>query len=107
MSHLILNFHQFLIKIGNFPRNQPATICGIHTSNFRFGDNVENALKVKEAPQVDNKVVLTPKVLEQKQKLNVLITVSEKYDITKISGVPLEHTKGIHTQLPLRAYIST
>jgi len=59
-----------------------------------MGDNVDNALKVKEAPLIENKLVLRAKEHEQKRKLSNLISISGSDDITSINGVPLEHTKG-------------
>lgn len=68
------------------------SLAGIHTSSIQC--DVNDALKLKEATQIDNKLILQPQEQEQKRRLAKYITITEASDISTISGVPLEHIKG-------------
>ncbi|KAF4524979.1 hypothetical protein B566_EDAN011907 [Ephemera danica] len=60
----------------------------------RFTDNVDDALKVKEAPQVDSKLaLLKPEEASHRKQLEGYITVDQPMNISTLSGVPEEHIK--------------
>ncbi|XP_067014749.1 NADH dehydrogenase [ubiquinone] iron-sulfur protein 4, mitochondrial [Anabrus simplex] len=67
---------------------------GISTCPVRFGDNIDEALKIKEAPQVDSKyAIMKPDEISHQKLLQGYITVDKPMDISTISGVPEEHIK--------------
>ncbi|KAM3963217.1 NADH:ubiquinone oxidoreductase subunit 18 [Aphomia sociella] len=63
------------------------------TCNARLASPVD-PISRKEAPKIDNETILSlPEEARQKSALESSITVSDKVDITPISGVPEEHVK--------------
>ncbi|PSN45824.1 NADH dehydrogenase [ubiquinone] iron-sulfur protein 4 [Blattella germanica] len=78
------------LKTINFQRCSSA----VHTSALRWAEDVDKALKLKEAPMVDPKqALLRPDELSHQKQLEGYITIDEPMDISTISGVPEEHIK--------------
>lgn len=67
---------------------------GVSTSYIRYSDNVDEALKIREAPLIDKKKALAkPDELAEDKMLKSYITVDEKVDLSSLTGVPEEHVK--------------
>uniref|UniRef100_A0A1L8E1B8 NADH dehydrogenase [ubiquinone] iron-sulfur protein 4, mitochondrial n=1 Tax=Nyssomyia neivai TaxID=330878 RepID=A0A1L8E1B8_9DIPT len=67
----------------------------ISSTSVNRSDDIQKALKQKEAPIVDAKfTLLKPEEQAQKTKLSGVIEVPTKVDVSPITGVPEEHVKG-------------
>lgn len=66
----------------------------MHTSAVQLTDNIDKALEVKEAPQVETKYILMrPEEVSHQKQLDGYITVDQPMNISTITGVPEEHIK--------------
>ncbi|XP_049964796.1 NADH dehydrogenase [ubiquinone] iron-sulfur protein 4, mitochondrial [Schistocerca serialis cubense] len=64
------------------------------TCSVRYGEDIDTALKIKEAPQVDSKrALMKPEEVVARKHLEGYITVDQPADISVITGVPEEHIK--------------
>ncbi|RZC43288.1 Glyco hydro 20 and/or ETC C1 NDUFA4 domain containing protein [Asbolus verrucosus] len=68
--------------------------ASISTTSSRQSDDINKAIKQKEAPQITNDLaLLNPEEVEQRKRLQGYITVEETSDVSPITGVPEEHVK--------------
>ncbi|GLV43438.1 fused lobes [Carabus blaptoides fortunei] len=67
--------------------------AALSTTVPRYKSKIDDALNLREAPQVSELAVLKPEELKQKKQLEGYITVEGPVDISPISGIPEEHIK--------------